>query len=151
VHFFSATPALDVTSGSTPMVDTDVGGGGVAAVGPDTTVWALASSPVDVDDSPMVRRVRATCSDVWKEMEEVKKVVGGKEVRVGAICNYCKSRLSAPSTGGTGHLRRHIKACKRKALAASPLVLSLICILMVMVMLDVFSTMLMLLGQSFII
>jgi hypothetical protein len=107
------------------MVDTDVGGGGAAVVGPDTTVEASASSPVDVDNSSTAsttktaRRARATHSDVWKEMEEVKKVVGGKEVRVGAICNYCKPCLSAPSTGGTGHLRRHIRACKRKALAAS--------------------------------
>jgi hypothetical protein len=32
-----------VSLGSTPTVDTDVGGGGAAAVGPDTTVGALAS------------------------------------------------------------------------------------------------------------
>jgi hypothetical protein len=148
-----------MSSGSTPMVDTDVGGGGSAAVGPDTTIGAWASSPVDVDDSltastaKTVRRAKATRSDVWKEMEEVKKVIGGKEVRVGAICNYCKHCLSSPSTGGTGHLRRHIRACKRKAgrPLLLPLVLSLICILMVMVLLDVFSTMLMLLGHSFVI
>lgn len=115
---------MAASSGSTPMADGDSVGGG-AAVGPDTAIGASASSPVDVDDSPTAstaktaRRARATRSDVWKEMEEVKKVVGGKEVRVGAVCNYCKSRLSAPSTGGTGHLRRHIRACKRKALAAS--------------------------------
>jgi hypothetical protein len=150
---------MSVSSGSTPMVDTDVGGGGAAVVGPDTTIEASASSPVDVDNSStasiakMARRERATHSDVWKEMEEVKKVIGGKEVRVGAICNYCKHCLSAPSTGGTGHLRRHIRACKRKAgrPLLLPLVLSLICILMVMVLLDVFSTMLMLLGHSFVI
>jgi hypothetical protein len=107
------------------MVDTGVGGGGAVAVGPNTTVGASTSSLVDIDDSltasttKTVRRARATRFDVWKEMEEVKKVVRGKEVRVGAICNYCKSRLSAPSTGGTGQLHRHIRACKRKALAAS--------------------------------
>jgi hypothetical protein len=113
-----------------------------AVVGPDTTIVASASSPVDVDGSlmasiaMMVRRTRATHSDVWKEMEEVKKVVGGKEVRVGAICNYCKSRLSAASTGGTGHLHWHIRTCKRKAIAAS----------LLMVMFIIFSTMLLLLG-----
>jgi hypothetical protein len=48
---------------------------------------------------------RTTHSDVWKNMEEVKKIVEGKEVRVAATCNYYKSRLSAHSTGGTGHLR----------------------------------------------
>jgi hypothetical protein len=39
----------------------------------------------------------------------VKMVIVGKEVRCGAICNYCKICLSAPSTGGTGHLLRHIR------------------------------------------
>jgi hypothetical protein len=52
-------------------------------------------------------------------MDEVKKVVSGKEVRVGTICKVCKSRLSASSNGGTSHLRRHIKSCKRKSLASS--------------------------------
>jgi hypothetical protein len=40
--------------------------------------------------------------------------VEGKEVRVAALCNYCKSRLSGPSIVGTSQLRRHIKACKKK-------------------------------------
>jgi hypothetical protein len=107
------------------MADTDIGGGGAAAVGPNTIVGASASSLIDVNDSltastaKTVRRARATRSDVWKEMEEVKKVIEGKEVRIGAIFNYCKYHLSAPSTGGIGHLRRHIRACKRKALVAS--------------------------------
>jgi hypothetical protein len=43
----------------------------------------------------------------------------GKKVRVAIICNYYKSCPFAPSTGGTGHLCRHIKACKKKTLAAS--------------------------------
>jgi hypothetical protein len=66
------------------MVDTDIGGGGGAPVGPDTTIGASASSSFDVDDSPTAstaktpRRARATRSNVWKEMEEVKKVIGGK-------------------------------------------------------------------------
>jgi hypothetical protein len=52
-------------------------------------------------------------------MDEVKKVIGGKEVRVGAIYKVCKSHLSASSNGGTGHLWHHIKACKRKSPASS--------------------------------
>jgi hypothetical protein len=94
---------------------------------PATTARASASTPVDVDvdDSPtastskMLRRARATHSNMWQDMEQVNNHVGGKEVRVAAICNYCKSRLSAPSTGGMGHLRRHIKVCKKKTLAGS--------------------------------
>jgi hypothetical protein len=120
-----------VSSGSTPM-GVDVGddlGGAATGLEPDVTVvaGALASIAVDVDidDSPTastaktLRRARATRSDVWQDMEQVNNRVGGKEVRVAAICNYCKSRLSTPSTGGTCHLRRHIKACKKKTLAAS--------------------------------
>jgi hypothetical protein len=64
-------------------------------------------------------RAWANRSDVWQDMEEVKKVVAGKEVRCGAICNYCKTRLYAPSTGGIGHLHRHIKSCKRKSIVAT--------------------------------
>jgi hypothetical protein len=111
------------SSGSTPMAVGDGLGG--ASTGPDTTTGASTSSSVDVDESltastaKMGRRVRATGSDVWQDMEQVNKVVGGKEVRVGAICNYCKSHLSTPSTCGIGHLRRHIKACKKRTLAAS--------------------------------
>jgi hypothetical protein len=145
-----------MSSGSTPMVDTDVGGGGSAAVGPDTTIGAWASSPVDVDDSltastaKTVRRAKATRFDVWKEMEEVKKVVGGKEVRVGAIRNYYKSHLSAPSIVVLATCAGTSEPARGRPLLL-PLVLNLIYILMVMVILDVFSTMLMLLGQSFVI
>jgi hypothetical protein len=71
--------------GSTSMVDGDgLGGVGGAAPGPDIVVGASTSSLVDVDDSPTIstaktgRRARATCSDVWKDMEEVKKIIGGK-------------------------------------------------------------------------
>jgi hypothetical protein len=67
----------------------------------------------------MMNQARDSRSDVWQDMHEVKKVVDGKEVRVGAICMCCKSRLSASSNGGTGHLHQQIKSCKRKALASS--------------------------------
>ncbi|GJN18668.1 hypothetical protein PR202_gb05851 [Eleusine coracana subsp. coracana] len=52
-------------------------------------------------------------------MEVVKELMDGKLVRVGAICNFCKTRLSASSNGGTGHLRRHILSCKKKAVGGS--------------------------------
>jgi hypothetical protein len=64
-------------------------------------------------------RSRASRSDVWQDMKEVKKVVSHKEARCNAICNYCKSCLSAPSTRGIGHLHCHIGACKRKALVVT--------------------------------
>jgi hypothetical protein len=114
------------------MVDVDqiptaVMNSGRAGLGSsDAAAGASASSPVDVNvratastAKTMRNRARASCSDVWQDMDEVKKVIDGKEVRVGTICKCCKSRLSASSNGGTGHLRQHIKACKRKALASS--------------------------------
>ncbi|GJM87588.1 hypothetical protein PR202_ga03555 [Eleusine coracana subsp. coracana] len=52
-------------------------------------------------------------------MEEIKKVVNGKDIRCGARCNYCKFTLSSTGGGGTGHLLRHVKSCRHKALAAS--------------------------------
>jgi hypothetical protein len=98
--------------------------GSSAGVG-DGAAGASASSPVDVGVSPtvsttkMTRRAKANRSDVWQDMDEVKKVIGGKEVRVSAIYKVCKSRLSVSSNGGTSHLRHHIKSCKRKSLAGS--------------------------------
>jgi hypothetical protein len=109
-------------------IDDDLGG---AATRPEpnpvATARASASTPVDVDtdDSPTtstsktLRRARATRSDKWQDMEQFNNHVEGKEVRVAAICNYYKSRLSAPSMGGMGHLHRHIKVCKKKTLAGS--------------------------------
>jgi hypothetical protein len=83
-------------------------------------VRASISSPVDVNASPTTTaktgmRSRASRSDVWQDMKEVKKVVSGKEVRCGVICNYCKSCLSSPSTCGTDHSRCCIGSCKKKA------------------------------------
>jgi predicted RND superfamily exporter protein len=109
---------------------------GVAATRPDTAVvaGALASTLVDVDDSPTasttktLRRARATQSDVWQDMEQVNNRVGGMEVRVPAICNYYKSRL-----------------------LLLPHLLSLICILDLMVMFNNFSTILILLGLNLLI
>jgi hypothetical protein len=96
----------------TPIADPGPGDAAADA----TLLGASASSPVDVDMSPMMStakigrtRAQASRSDVWWDMDEVKMVIVGKEVRCGAICNYCKICLSAPSTGGTGHLLHHIR------------------------------------------
>jgi hypothetical protein len=56
----------------------------------DAVVGASASSPVDVDASP-TGSTRQDNEDVWQDMDEVKKVISRKEVRVGAICKCCKS------------------------------------------------------------
>ena len=40
--------------------------------------------------------------------------MNGQKVRTAAICKMCKSRLSARSSAGTGHLIRHQKSCRKK-------------------------------------
>ena len=40
--------------------------------------------------------------------------MNGQKVRTAAICKMCKSRLSARSSTGTGHLIRHQKSCRKK-------------------------------------
>jgi hypothetical protein len=84
-----------------------------------------SSSPINVDMNPRTSttktgrtRARASRYDVWQDMEEVKKVVMGREERCGAICSYCKTCMSTP-TSGIGHLCRHIRSCKRNSIAAT--------------------------------
>ena len=40
--------------------------------------------------------------------------MNGQKVRTAAICKMCKSKLSARSSAGTGHLIRHQKSCRKK-------------------------------------
>jgi hypothetical protein len=115
---------MSLGSGSPPSLVADPDD--VAAHTDASLLGASGSSSIDVDTSLTTStvkngriRARASRSDVWQDMEEVKKVITGKEVRCGFICNYCKNRMSAPSTGGTGHLRHHIRSCKRKSIAAT--------------------------------
>jgi hypothetical protein len=56
---------------------------------------------------------------VWHYLDALLKDVGGKLVRYGARCKFCKKELSGKSTSGTGHLLRHVKSCLRKRQAAT--------------------------------
>jgi hypothetical protein len=60
------------------------------------------------------RKKRMLMSDVWDDFDEIFKELDGKQVRYAATYHLCKSQLTAPSSGGTGHLRRHRKACAAK-------------------------------------
>ena len=53
-------------------------------------------------------------SKAWNDFTEVKDLVNGKRVRVSAICIQCKATFSAKSSGGTGHLLRHVDTCAAK-------------------------------------
>jgi hypothetical protein len=53
---------------------------------------------------------RAKC---WKHMDKREIVENGIKSYI-VVCHYCKTELSADSTGGTGHLNRHFRACLKK-------------------------------------
>jgi hypothetical protein len=126
----ATTPTAPVQVRSMVDVDqsssADMNSDGISLGSNDAAAGASASSSMDVDASPtksttkMTRnQARASRSNVWQDMDEVMKVMNGKDLRVGAICKCCKSCLSASSNGDTGHLHWHIKTCKRKTLASS--------------------------------
>ncbi|KAG8072717.1 hypothetical protein GUJ93_ZPchr0006g42464 [Zizania palustris] len=60
------------------------------------------------------KRARSSTSSVWLDFEALYKMQDGSNVRYAAKCHLCKAQLSANSAGGTGHLIRHLKACKLK-------------------------------------
>jgi hypothetical protein len=49
----------------------------------------------------------------WQDFTEVVDVVDGVSM-VMAVCNMCKSKLTARSAVGTGHLHRHCDSCKKR-------------------------------------
>jgi hypothetical protein len=133
-----------------PVADLDLGD----AAADTPLLGASASSPVDVDTSlttttAKTGRTRAWASrfNMWQDMEEVKKVVTGKEIRCGAICNYCKTCLSAPSTGSTGHFIVILDHARGNLLLQHRLS-NHICILILMAMFNIFNTIQILLGLS---
>ncbi|XP_066323573.1 zinc finger BED domain-containing protein RICESLEEPER 2-like [Miscanthus floridulus] len=51
---------------------------------------------------------------VWADFEEIYEVINGSRIYTKAICKMCKTTLSARSSAGTGHLKRHQKSCRIK-------------------------------------
>ena len=85
-----------VGNGNQQPIDLDGDDGGVSASTDTRGTSATASG----------KRVSA----VWEWFDEIKD---GK-LRTSAICKHCGTRYSARSTGGTGHLIRHMKSCMKK-------------------------------------
>ncbi|CAO2189390.1 unnamed protein product [Urochloa humidicola] len=73
----------------------------------DTERGALVRVQRQHDANSHQRKRRSKSSKVWHEFTSV---LSGGEVQ-GAQCNHCKKCLSGKSTGGTSHLRRHLKTC----------------------------------------
>ncbi|GJM89574.1 hypothetical protein PR202_ga05778 [Eleusine coracana subsp. coracana] len=64
--------------------------------------------------STSTRRGRKRTSKAWDDFDPVTEEVNGVTVTIGAICRHCKTRLSAISSNGTGHLLRHRATCLSK-------------------------------------
>jgi hypothetical protein len=54
---------------------------------------------------------------VWKDWKPLFKITNDKQVRYAAICKICNVELFAKSSGGTGHLLRHVAACTGTVIA----------------------------------
>jgi len=88
-----------------------VGTGTGTGTGTRTGSTSLTGTAAASASGTRTRR-RGPSSKVWLDFEEVTEIQGGKEVRVSAICHHCKNTLSAKSSSGTGHLRRHLRCFK---------------------------------------
>ncbi|KAJ1286326.1 hypothetical protein BS78_03G344600 [Paspalum vaginatum] len=98
----TAAAPIDLAAGDDPGGD----GGG-----------ADAAAASDVPDSSAAPRQRKGKSPAWNDIDPIYKTVGGKKIRIGAVCKWCKTNLSANSDNGTGHLLRHARDCRVKAAA----------------------------------
>ncbi|WVZ58765.1 hypothetical protein U9M48_008997 [Paspalum notatum var. saurae] len=96
--------------GETPDAPIDVGDG-PERVQPDAN-GEPGGAAATASTTKSTGRKRKSTSPVWEDMDEIFETVNGVQVRVAARCHYCKKELSARSSGGTGHLSRHVEKCK---------------------------------------
>jgi len=102
---------IDVGSGSAP-IDLDGGdGGGGAEPASSATVTGTSVDSNSTDGTSCLGKHK---SGVWVDFDEFYETVNGQKIRTAAIYKMCKSRLSARSSTGTGHLIRHQKSCRKK-------------------------------------
>ncbi|KAL6634514.1 hypothetical protein ACP70R_027185 [Stipagrostis hirtigluma subsp. patula] len=66
------------------------------------------------DDGNSSKRPWPSTSKMWLDMEKLYKDINGKKVRYGARCLHCGKEYSGYSSGGTGHLARHILSCEKR-------------------------------------
>ena len=65
-------------------------------------------------------RVSKRTSLVWNHFTIINKENSKGEVENVAQCKYCKNIYICKASGGTGHLRRHVKQCTKKHGALDP-------------------------------
>ncbi|WVZ93282.1 hypothetical protein U9M48_039277 [Paspalum notatum var. saurae] len=102
--------------GSSAAAAIDVDGAGAGArTGTRTRTGSTSpTGTATASTSGNRSRRRGPTSKVCLDFEEITEIHAGKEVRVSAICLHCKNTLSAKSSSGTGHLRRHLDLCPSK-------------------------------------
>jgi hypothetical protein len=99
----------------------------------------LSTTSTDVGTGGAAKRQRSLTSDVWHYLDALSKDVGGKPVRYGSCCKFCKKELSNKSTSGTGHLLRHVSHVYVNDKLLHHLI-KLVCILLLMVVWHTLST-----------
>ena len=123
----AALLGIDVGSGSAP-IDLDGGdSGGGAEPAPSMTATRTSVGSNSTDGTSCLGKHK---SGVWVDFDEIYEIVNGQKVRTAAIYKMCKSKLSARSSAGTGHLIRHQKSCRKKADHAAGFSLGFLSILM---------------------
>lgn len=105
----AALLGIDLTSAPVDLSSNPTNAGGGPATATDTPVGSTST-----DGGTGTSSVGKRKSTVWVDFDEVFEKVNGSNVRIAAICRMCKTRLSARSSAGTGHLLRHQKACRKK-------------------------------------
>jgi hypothetical protein len=96
-----AAALLGIDLSSAP-VDVDTGDGGRGPlIATDTPVGSTS-----IDGGTGTSSVGKHKSSDWVDFDEIFEKVNGSNVRIGAICRMCKTRLYARSSAATGHLLR---------------------------------------------
>ena len=101
--------SIDLGDGYAP-IDLD-DGGGEGATTTRTTVSSTSSTPSVAGTGTSVGKRK---SAVWADFDEIHETMNGVKICTKATCKMYKSTLSARSSAGTGHLKRHQKSCKQK-------------------------------------
>ena len=91
--------------------DGDGGEGATASVNP---VGSNSNGSVPSVAAAGNGKVGKRKSPVWDDFEEIFETVNGVQICTKAKCKMCKSTLSARSSAGTGHLKRHQNSCRQK-------------------------------------
>jgi len=91
-------------------VDLGDGDGGEGATASANPVGSNSNGSVPSVAAAGNGKVGKRKSPVWDDFEEIFETVNGVQICTKAKCKMCKSTLSARSSAGTGHLKRHQKS-----------------------------------------